>query len=51
MKLICANKELIAIGEDSAFSYAFGRILKAVGFSQNDIYTIHKRKITINFKK
>ncbi len=44
MKLICANKELISLGEDCAFSYAFERILKVARFSQDDIYTIHKRK-------
>lgn len=51
IQFICTCKELIDLGEDNMFiNYTFTRILKDVGFSQEDIYTIAKGEYNYRFK-
>ena len=51
IQFICACKELIDLGEDNMFiNYTFTRVLKDVGFSQEDIYTIAKGEYNYRFK-
>lgn len=50
IQLICTCKELIDLGGDNMFiNYTFTRILKDVGFSQEDIYDIVKGKYNYRF--
>lgn len=50
IKFICTCKELIDLGGDNMFiNYTFTRILKDVGFSQEDIYDIAKGKYNYRF--
>lgn len=50
IQLICTCKELIDLGESNMFiNYTFTRILKDVGFSQEDIYAIIKGKYNYRF--
>ena len=51
IQFICTCKELIDLGEDNMFiNYTFTRVLKDVGFSQEDIYTIAKGEYNYRFK-
>lgn len=50
IQFICTCKELIDLGEDNIFiNYTFTKILKNVGFSQEDIYAIAKGKYNYRF--
>lgn len=50
IQFICTCKELIDLGGDNMFiNYTFTRILKDVGFSQEDIYDIAKGKYNYRF--
>lgn len=50
IQFICTCKELIDLGEDNIFiNYTFTKILKDVGFSQEDIYAIAKGKYNYRF--
>lgn len=50
IQFICTCKELIDLGESNMFiNYTFTRILKDVGFSQEDIYSIVKGKYNYRF--
>lgn len=50
IQFICTCKELIDLGGDNMFiNYTFTRILKDVGFSQEDIYAIVKGKYNYRF--
>lgn len=50
LQFICTCKELIDLGESNMFiNYTFTRILKDVGFSQEDIYAIVKGKYNYRF--
>ncbi len=50
IQFICTCKELIALGEDNMFiNYTFTRILKDVGFSQEDVYDIVKGNYNYRF--
>lgn len=50
IQFICTCKELIDLGGDNMFiNYTFTRILKNVGFSQEDIYAIVKGKYNYRF--
>lgn len=50
IQFICTCKELIDLGGDNMFiNYTFTRILKDIGFSQEDIYTIVKGKYNYRF--
>lgn len=50
IQFICTCKELIDLGESNMFiNYTFTRILKDVGFSQEDIYAIIKGKYNYRF--
>lgn len=50
IQFICTCKELIDLGESNMFiNYTFTRILKDVGFSQEDIYAIVKGKYNYRF--
>lgn len=50
IQFICTCKELIDLGESNMFiNYTFTRILKDVGFSQEDIYAIVKGKYNYKF--
>lgn len=50
IQFICTCKELIDLGEDNMFiNYTFTRVLKDVGFSQEDIYAIAKGKYNYRF--
>lgn len=50
IQFICICKELIDLGEDNMFiNYTFTRILKDVGFSQEDIYDIVKGNYNYRF--
>lgn len=50
IQFICTCKVLISLGESNMFiNYTFTRILKDVGFSQEDIYTIVKGKYNYRF--
>lgn len=50
IQFICTCKELIDLGGDNMFiNYTFTRILKDVGFSQEDIYSIVKGKYNYRF--
>lgn len=50
IQFICTCKELIDLGGDNMFiNYSFTRILKDVGFSQEDIYSIVKGKYNYRF--
>lgn len=50
IQFICTSKELIDLGRDNMFiNYTFTRILKDVGFSQEDIYNIVKGNYTYRF--
>lgn len=50
IQFICTCKELIDLGGDNMFiNYTFTRILKDVGFSQEDIYDIAKGKCNYRF--
>lgn len=50
IQFICTCKELIDLGESNMFiNYSFTRILKDVGFSQEDIYAIVKGKYHYRF--
>lgn len=52
IQFICTCKELINLGGDNMFiNYTFTRILKDVGFSQEDIYAIVKGKYNYRFDK
>ena len=51
IQFICTCKELIDLGGDNMFiNYTFTRILKDVGFSQEDIYDIVKGKYNYRFE-
>lgn len=50
IQFICTCKVLISLGESNMFiNYIFTRILKDVGFSQEDIYAIVKGKYNYRF--
>lgn len=50
IQFICTCKVLISLGESNMFiNYTFTRILKDVGFSQEDIYAIVKGKYNYRF--
>lgn len=50
IQFICTCKELIDLGGDNMFiNYAFTRILKDVGFSQEDVYDIVKGNYNYRF--
>lgn len=50
IQFICTCKVLISLGESNMFiNYTFTRILKDVGFSQEDIYAIIKGKYNYRF--
>lgn len=50
IQFVCTCKKLIDLGEDNMFiNYTFTRILKDVGFSQEDIYDIVKGKYNYRF--
>lgn len=50
IQFICTCKELIDLGESNMFiNYTFTRILKDIGFSQEDIYAIIKGKYNYRF--
>lgn len=50
IQFICTCKELIDLGENNIFiNYTFTKILKDVGFSQEDIYAIAKGKYNYRF--
>lgn len=50
IQFICTCKELIDLGGNNMFiNYSFTRILKDVGFSQEDIYAIVKEKYNYRF--
>jgi hypothetical protein len=52
IQFICTCKELIDLGEDNIFiNYTFTKILKDVGFSQEDVYDIVKGKYNYRFDK
>lgn len=52
IQFICTCKELIDLGGDNMFiNYTFTRILKDVGFSQEDIYDIVKGKYNYRFNR
>lgn len=50
IQFICTCRELIDLGEDNMFiNYTFTRVLKDVGFSQEDSYDIVKGKYNYRF--
>lgn len=52
IQFICTCKELIDLGDSNMFiNYTFTRILKDVGFSQEDIYDIVKGKYNYRFNR
>ena len=52
IQFLCICKELIGLGGDNMFiNYTFTRILKDVGFSQEDIYAIVKEKYNYKFDR